>query len=233
MLNWFSAFLPSPSQTSPAERLRGAVGALIGIAVTGFVATVWAGGGVNGVMLMAPIGASAVLVFAVPASPLAQPWPVLVGNMLSAIVGVAMVHAVPSPVLAAGLAVGGAIAVMAMTRALHPPGGAVALLAVLGGAQSAGTGFEFVLVPVALNSFLIVTGAIIYNNATGHSYPHRAHVAVHSHSRVGPGVLTDADFDDVLADYGDALDISRDDLEMIYFELRGRADERRLEMQSK
>ena len=227
MLTWFTTFLPAPSQTSPMERLRGTAGALIGIVVTGFIATLWAGGGVNGVMLMVPIGASAVLVFAVPASPLAQPWPVLVGNTLSAIVGVAMVHAVPSPVLAAGLAVGGAIALMAMTRALHPPGGAVALLAVLGGAHSAGAGFEFVLVPVLLNSCLIVIGAIIYNNATGHSYPHRAHAALHSHSRVGLGVLTDADFDEVLADYGDVLDISRGDLEMIYFELRGRADERR------
>lgn len=233
MLTWISTFLPAPSQTSPGERLRGAVGALIGIIITGFVSTFWVGGGVYGVMLMAPIGASAVLVFAVPASPLAQPWSVIVGNTLSAIVGVAMVHAVTSPVLAAGLAVGGAIAVMAMTRALHPPGGAVALLAVLGGAHSAGNGFEFVLVPVMLNSFLIVAGAIIYNNATGHSYPHRAHAAIHSHSRVGPGVLTDEDFDDVLADYGDALDISRDDLEMIYFELRGRADERRRQMLAK
>lgn len=232
MLSWFTTFLPAPSQTSPSERLRGTVGALIGIVVTGFIATLWAGGGVNGVMLMAPIGASAVLVFAVPASPMAQPWPVLVGNMLSAIVGVAMVHAVPSPMFAAGLAVGGAIALMVMTRSLHPPGGAVALTAVLGGAHAAGSGFEFVLVPVLLNSCVLVVGAIIYNNATGHSYPHRAHPSLHSHSLIGPPVLTDEDFDTVLADYGDALDISRGDLEAIYLELRGLGDERRRQMQS-
>ncbi|MEG8058719.1 HPP family protein [Sphingomonas sp. 22L2VL55-3] len=74
-------------------------------------------------LLVAPIGASAVLIFAVPASPLAQPWSVVGGNIISALVGVTAARFVPIPYLAAGVAVGGAILVMSLLRCLHPPAG--------------------------------------------------------------------------------------------------------------
>ena len=84
-------------------------------------------------LIVAPMGASAVLVFAVPASPLAQPWPVVGGNAISALVGVVVARVVADPVIAVGLAVSLAIAAMSLTRSLHPPGGAAALTAASAG----------------------------------------------------------------------------------------------------
>jgi CBS domain-containing membrane protein len=74
---------------------------------------------------------------------------------------------------------------------------------------------------------LLALAALAYNNATGLSYPHHAHAPLHPHPPARPLVLTDADFDTVLADYGETLDIRRDDLKQLYAELVGRAEERR------
>ncbi len=91
------------------------------------------GNGPHVPLLVAPMGASAVLLFAVPASPLAQPWSIIGGNTISALIGVIVAHFVHEPALATGIAVALAIAAMSFTRCLHPPGGAAALTAVLGG----------------------------------------------------------------------------------------------------
>src|SRR3546814_15548608 len=114
---------------------RGAAGAGMGIALAGAV-TMMLVGARAGVLpfLVAPLGASAVLVFCVPASPLAQPWPVVGGNLLSAMTGLTAGHVLGDPWLAASAGVGAAIAVMSLTRCLHPPGGACALLCALGAA---------------------------------------------------------------------------------------------------
>ncbi|WP_240344816.1 HPP family protein [Novosphingobium sp. THN1] len=103
---------------------RGAIGAVLGIALAALLGhLVPAGEGLP--WIMAPVGASAVLVFAVPASPLAQPWPVVGGNLISVLVGMAVgklcaLGGIGAPV-AVSLAVGGAIAVMAIARCTHPP----------------------------------------------------------------------------------------------------------------
>jgi len=221
--------LPSTfARVVAGEWLRNAAGALIGIAATGALTALMAGPSWHLPMLMAPMGASAVLLFAVPASPLARPWAVLGGNTLSAIIGVAIAISVPSPVLAASLAVGAAIAMMSLLRCLHPPGGACALTAVLAAPQTMQDGLFQVLAPVLINSVLLLIAAIICNRALGRSYPHHAHAAQHPHPGApSADVLTEADFDAVLADYGEVLDISRKDLEMLYLELTGLAEERR------
>ena len=102
------------------------------------------------------MGASAVLLFAVPASPMAQPWPIIGGNVVSALVGIAVAKVVPDPTLAIGLAVGLAIGCMSILRCLHPPGGAAALTGVIGGPAVAAAGFMFPFVPVALNAVALV-----------------------------------------------------------------------------
>jgi len=221
--------LPSTfARVVAGEWLRNAAGALIGIAATGAVTASIAGPSSGLPILMAPMGASAVLLFAVPASPLARPWAVLGGNALSAAIGVGIALSVPSPVLAAGLAVGAAIAAMSLLRCLHPPGGACALTAVLAAPQTIEEGFLFVLAPVVVNSVLLVIAAIICNRALGRSYPHHAHATQHPHLPARPAnLLTEADFDAVLADYGEVLDISRKDLQMLYQELVSRADDKR------
>jgi len=207
------------------ERLRAALGALIGLIITGAVAT--AAMGASTPLLIAPMGASAVLLFGVPASPLAQPWAIIGGNLVSAVIGVTAAHAIASPLFATAVAVGVSFAVMSLLRCVHPPSGAVAAMAVLGGPQVLAAGYGFVLMPVLLNSVLLALAALAYNNATGLSYPHHAHAPLHPHPPVRPLVLTDADFDTVLADYGETLDIRRDDLKQLYAELVGRAEERR------
>ena len=91
---WWQPLLPQKASVSPRERLRASVGALIGLFVTGCVSAWLVDSPVTALWLMAPMGASAVLLFGVPASPLAQPWPVVAGNLLAAVIGVACVQAI-------------------------------------------------------------------------------------------------------------------------------------------
>jgi CBS domain-containing membrane protein len=221
-----SGFLPVQTRTSAAERLRASCGACVGIALAAFLSTLSAGQPGATLLLVAPMGASAVLLFALPASPLAQPWSILAGNLLAAFVGVTAGILIPSPLIAAAVATGVATILMAVLRCMHPPSGAVALTAVLGGPAVHAAGYHFLLIPVLLNSVLLTLAALAYNNLTGVSYPHKAHTPAHPHPPARPIVVTETDFDAVLADYGEALDIGREDLRRIYEELVGRAEER-------
>ena len=105
------------------ERWIAALGALLGIGLTALFSTLLAGAPGAGLLLAAPIGASAVLVFAVPSSPMGQPWPVIGGNMVSALAGIAAAQWFGHGALAAGVAVSGAILGMSAARCLHPSGG--------------------------------------------------------------------------------------------------------------
>lgn len=116
-------------------------------------------------MLIGSMGATAVLLFAVPHGALSQPWAVLIGHVSSATVGVTCCRYIPDSVLAAGCAVGVAIGVMHYLRAIHPPGGATALTAVIGGPQVQDLGYSFVLAPVLINSVLMVIAAVAINAA--------------------------------------------------------------------
>lgn len=165
---------PSIVPTSLAERARASLGALVGIAATGLVSTLALGSDVNLPLLIAPMGASAVLLFAAPTSPLAQPWSILGGNLVAALCGVTCALVIPEPLIAASLAVALTIGCMLMLNCLHPPSGAVALTAVLGGAGVTDLGYWFVLSPVGVNTVLILAIALVFNNATGRVYPHLA-----------------------------------------------------------
>lgn len=140
--------------------LGGAIGILLIVVVTQAVV------GLQGALIIVPsMGASAVLIFAAPHSPFAQPWAVLAGHVLSALVGVACWQLVPNPTLAAGLAVGLAIGVMHVTRCLHPPGGATALAAVIGGSAVHELGYRYALSPIALNCAIILIVGVVFNYA--------------------------------------------------------------------
>lgn len=215
--------LPPPLAMGHRERLRSAVGAFVGIALTAWLATLWSPEYGNVPMLIAPMGASAVLLFAVPASPLAQPWPVLCGNLVAALIGVSAAKLFGPTMIAAAVAVSLTVGITSLLRSLHPPAGAVALTAVLGGPQVLEAGYAFVAAPVMLDSLLIVIAAIVYNHLTGRSYPHVSHPTAHPHAPPPQFHLSREDLDEVLADYGEALDIDRDDLEALVRELAGRA----------
>lgn len=115
------------------------------------------------VVIVPSMGASTVLVFAAPHSVFAQPWSVLGGNLFSAVVGVASFRYLPHPAIASAVAVAGAIAVMHLGRSLHPPGGATALAAVIGGPTIHDLGFSYVLMPVALNCLIMLAVALAFN----------------------------------------------------------------------
>lgn len=172
--------------------------------------------------LLAPLGASAVLVFAVPASPMAQPWPVIGGNTLCALAGIAGVHGahwLGFPEVAAALAVSTAIMLMLMFRCLHPPGGATALMMVLGGV----TAYETAFYPALLNAVALVFLGVLFNNATGRPYPHP------QRAEKRPGAIdSENDLDAVLEKYNQVLDVSRDDLQRLVEELRVRAYDRKI-----
>ena len=212
------ALTPRMAGTNLRERTIACVGAMIGVALAGLVSGAVAGPGIGLPLLMAPLGASAVLLFAVPASPLAQPWSIVGGNTISALVGILVAHIIPEAAIAAALAVAGAIAVMSIFRCLHPPGGAVALSAVLGGPMVAAAGYGFALVPVALNSALLVGLGVLFHRFSSHSYPHRPKLVLaktHGTSDTPPQLrvaLTEADIDVALAESGEPFDIARDDL---------------------
>ncbi len=207
----FRIFEPILAGAALRERVIRCAGAALGIALTMLVCALVPHGLADLPLIVAPIGASAVLVFAVPASPLAQPWPVIGGNVLSTLVGVAAFHAIPNAALAAGLAVGGAILVMSLLRCLHPPGGAAALTAVIGSQSIHVAGYGFAFMPVAINSVVLVAVALLFHRVTGHSYPHRPAVM----PAAQPTGLHAADIDHALADMHEGFDISREDLDAL------------------
>ncbi|MFC5498968.1 HPP family protein [Caenimonas terrae] len=222
---FFAALWPAPVHVDARQRLRALVGGLVGVALAGLLTRWLAGAGGFSTWLVAPIGASAVLVFAVPASPLAQPWAVVGGNTVSALVGIACVLAIPDPAIAGAVAVGLAIALMFQLRCLHPPGGAAALLVVLTHTDR----FQFAAFPVMLNSLLLVLGGMAYNSLTGRPYPHPQSAPAPAPGGAQPASrFSAADLDTALAHYNQVVDISRDDLEALLHDAESAAYARNL-----
>jgi len=204
-----SLFDPILAGATLRDRLIACAGAAIGIAVTLLACSRLPLTAHDLPAIVAPLGASAVLVFAVPASPLAQPWPVIGGNILSTLVGVAVARAIPEPALAAGLAVGGAILGMSLFRCLHPPGGAAALTAVIGGPAIHAAGYGFALVPVGINSIALIAAGLAFHRLTAHNYPHKPVAVAVSPARP---MFEERDIDAALAEMHESFDISREDL---------------------
>lgn len=223
-----SIFAPILAGASLYDRLAACAGAAIGITLTAIVTTVVLGDGPATVWLVAPMGASAVLIFAVPASPLAQPWPVIGGNVISAMVGVAIASLVSSPAIAAGLAVGGAILAMSLLRCLHPPGGAAALTAVIGGPAVAAAGWVFPILPVGINAAILAATGVIFHRVSRHSYPHRPVSTPTALPLPGNDPTPHPeDLDAALADLGETFDIGREDLDQLFERMRIHAEARR------
>lgn len=217
-LFWLRSFLPAPLAIGQREIWLGCIGAGLGL-----LGTEWLSQQVLGSAnpwFIAPMGASAVLLFAVPASPLAQPWSIVGGNLVSALIGVSCALWLGPTGLAAGMAGALAIAAMFALRCLHPPGGAVALTAVLGGPAVSQLGYGFALWPVAANSILLLLLALLFNNLMQRRYPHQPALQPHPHRTTDPLPsarlgFTQDDLDAALAGQGELLDISKDDLEEI------------------
>jgi CBS domain-containing membrane protein len=200
-------FKPILAGATLRERLIACAGALIGIWLTSLVCGRICSADAYLPLIVAPMGASAVLLFAVPASPLAQPWSIIGGNTLSALVGLAVGYLVDDRALAAGLAVSLAIMAMSFARCLHPPGGAAALSVVLGGSTVEAWGAAYAFVPVALNSVILVALGMTFHRLARRSYPHHALPV----TPVRAGFLPE-DVDAALVAMHETFDVSREDV---------------------
>ena len=222
LARWLLSFSPSPVALGWPERFRSCLGALLGISFTAGVMHVFLGNTAFIPLLVAPMGASAVLLFAVPASPLAQPWSIIGGNMVSAAIGVACATWITNPIDAAPIAVAMSIGAMFVFRCVHPPSGAVALTAVLGGPAVHALGFGFVFASIAAQSFALLAVAIVFHASTGHRYPHAARSARHPGAgspAASPG-FTREDLNAVLGRRNELLDIDPADLESLLLEIQ-------------
>ena len=152
-----------------SERLRSVAGAFTGLLLV-FLAAKFLGerSGIDE-WLMASLGASALLVFALPGSPMAQPWAVIAGNTLSAVVGISCFHLIGEPLLALPTAAALSILGMFILRCLHPPAAAVALIVVLGQIGH----YRYAFFPVMVDSILLILAGAVYSNLTGKSYPNK------------------------------------------------------------
>mgnify|MGYP003681895389 CR=1 FL=1 len=111
-------------------------------------------------IILASTGASAMLIFGVPHSPVSQPWHLVGGHLVSAIVGVTCQKLILNPILASSIAIAFAMLCMHYLRCMHPPGGATAVTAVIGGEQVEALGYAFVLLPVFFNAIILLSIAM-------------------------------------------------------------------------
>ncbi|WP_425467191.1 HPP family protein [Paracoccus gahaiensis] len=173
LISALRALGPSVASVPLTEAVRAGIGAVVGLVFAGLFVLSPAIDSQLGLYLIAPFGASSVLLFAVPNSPLAQPWAAIVGNTVAALIGVAVCLHIADPALRIALAVGLAITATILCRALHPPAGAVAMTAAMSPEAIADLGYRFALTPVAAGTLLLVLVATLYARLTGRHYPMR------------------------------------------------------------
>ncbi|GAB3921131.1 HPP family protein [Mucilaginibacter myungsuensis] len=152
------------------------IGSFVGIGLIGLISSEYFTAYDN-LFMVGSFGASSVLIYGVINSPLAQPRNLIGGHVLSAIVGVTMFKLFGTEIwLSSALAVSASIVVMQMTKTLHPPGGATALIANVGSAKVHALGYFYVISPVLSGAVILLIVALIFNNMTKHRhYPNNKH----------------------------------------------------------
>lgn len=154
----------SPPRSTPCDIFWSWLGSFLGIALVSVLHYNFLAES-DALLLIGSFGASAVLIFGVVSGPLSQPRNLLGGHFVSAVVGVTMLQLFPDTLwLAAALAVSVAIAMMHVTRTLHPPGGATALIAVIGSDKIHALGYTYALIPVTTGALLMLLVALLVNN---------------------------------------------------------------------
>lgn len=166
--NAYFAKMKGSTKSPPSVRISEVcwswIGAFLGIAPVASI-SYHVLDGTDLTMIIGSFGASAVLIYGAIKSPLAQPRNLFGGHVLSAVIGVACYRLFfPHIWLAAAIAVATAIAVMHLTKTLHPPGGATALIAVIGGQKIHNLGFLYAVIPVGFGAILMLIVALLVNN---------------------------------------------------------------------
>ena len=220
---------PVASRASWKELIRSCIGAGLGLALAGMLVGMVDHFLPHALFLFAPLGATAVLVFAVPSSPLAQPWNCVVGNTVPALYSLLLLWAFPtlSQTSMAALAVGGAIAIMLAMRALHPPGGAVALLTVLSAEQLLPMGW-YLLVPMAALSAVLVAVGVLYHRACGRPYLHQPPQIAKAKRPATQLALSEQDLEQLLQRFDQSNNLSPEDLGVMLAAAEEEAIKRRM-----
>jgi CBS-domain-containing membrane protein len=165
------------------------------------------------------------MLFAVPHGALSQPWPLVGGHLVSGLIGIACLIHVPDPLLAGGLATGLSIGAMHYLRCIHPPAGATALAAALGGDPVRALGYGFVAAPLMLNVMVILVAAVAFNAL----FPWRRYPTflVRRAATLAPvadsyAAISHEDFVFALSQLDSFIDVSEEDLLRIYSLATGR-----------
>ncbi len=170
-------------------------------------------------ILVASMGASAVILFIMPGSPLAQPWPLVGGHLISAIIGITCAQLFTDTIFASAYASGASVLAMLLLRCLHPPATATALTPIIAGDSVNFMNYSFVLMPVGINVAIMLVMAIAINRWVLHyeypSIPHQADNKKNKHSTMQPSQLTgisEQDLEQALENMDRFMDVSTGDL---------------------
>jgi CBS-domain-containing membrane protein len=154
----------SPPRVSNQEIVWSWIGGFAGIGLVGWLNQFFLSG-TDLTLTIGSLGASAVLVYGAVRSPLAQPRNLIGGHIISALVGVTCWQLLSGEIwLAQAVAVATAIALMHLTKTLHPPGGATALIAVIGSEEIHAMGYLYVLIPATIGPLVLLSVALVVNN---------------------------------------------------------------------
>ena len=211
-MSLIARFFPKQPPTPLSEKLLAGFSAFLSIAILLEFKTFYPAEISH--MILASMGATAVLLFATPHSTLVQPSAILGGHLVSASVGVAAQTWIPSP-FSAAVAVGGAITLMHLLHCLHPPGGATALFAVTGGPTVWDLGFGYVLSPVGVSALLLLISGLLINNLRRPKVTYPAPAAPSGNSQAEHPIVsgvTALDIRDALEASGTYIDVTEDDL---------------------
>lgn len=163
MIEFFKRFAGLQNSVVNSEKFVSALGGIIAIASVFYISDYWTGYQAS-LVILPSMGASTVLVFAVPHGQFSTPWALIGGNTISAIAGVSAVMLMGANYFSAGVAVGASIFLMHVLRCVHPPGGATALAAVIGGDLVHSLGYWYVITPTLLNCTVLMIVALVFNN---------------------------------------------------------------------
>ncbi len=213
--NWLGFLKPGFDPIPFSEKFKSALAAMFSVLLLGEALHFLPDGG-HPLMLFASMAAVSVLLYALPHSPMAQPWPLLVGNLLSGAVGWVCGVFIPDPIIAAACAVGLSIFVMHLTHSMHPPGAATSMIMVLNTVQLQHYGWQWAAGAVMANAILSLLLALVINNLIhAGRYPVQHHH--HPPSAVASSdALATEDIEWALGKMEGVIDVDEEDLLEIY-----------------
>ncbi|TNG02861.1 MAG: HPP family protein [Gammaproteobacteria bacterium] len=214
-------FYPAPTTVDLKEKTVSALAGLGGIGLIMYISSLFLAT-TDLPWVIASMGSSAVLLYAVPLGPLSQPWSFVGGHLISGFIGISVAKLVPDLSIAAALAVSLAIFAMYVTHCLHPPGGATALGVVVGGESIRQLGYEYMITPVLMNVIVMLAWALLINNLLANRYYPNTLKAALEEKPTGEKLpdlslyITHEDLEYAMKSMNEFFDVSEDDLVRLF-----------------